>query len=390
MKALSGAESPTIRAGVKPEVIRALLYGTGILGLMESGKTQFLLFNINQRTFVRTWVNFRVLRAKLKFADVLAHYGVRLNCKGSQHHGPCPFPGHTGKRDANSFSANLEQGVFQCFGCGAKGNVLEFAVLMTGGDLRDGQAIRKVAVELQTRFLPEGTSSRADKPAQMPAPSSGGKAQMPIVVNAPLDFELKGLDTRHPYLVERRLSEETIAYFGLGVCSRGMLKGHLAVPLHDPAGKLIGYVGRPVAEDETIRKDRGYTFPQRREREGKILDFDRTALLYNCHRVAAPCEELVVVQWFSSVWWLHQCGFARTVALMGPECSEKQLQLITSCVKPAGRVVVMTDADEAGTKLAESLVPRLVRRCFVRLVELESGARPTDLTVEELSACLRT
>jgi len=59
------------------------------------------------------------------------------------------------------------------------------------------------------------------------------------IVNPPLDFELKGLDAEHPYLTCRGFAPETIGHFGLGVCLRGLLKGRVAVPLHDNAGRLI-------------------------------------------------------------------------------------------------------------------------------------------------------
>src|SRR6185312_16581405 len=99
------------------------------------------------------WVDFKALRAKLDFALVLEQYGVAVKSGGKQHHGFCPLPNHNGKRNSPSFSANLEKGIFQCFGCGAKGNVLDFAALMAHADPRDGEALRKVAVELQKQFF---------------------------------------------------------------------------------------------------------------------------------------------------------------------------------------------------------------------------------------------
>src|SRR6266851_482981 len=98
---------------------------------------------------MNTWINFKTLRAKLDFEQVLRHYGVELKRKGNQHHGFCPLPNHNGKKNSPSFSANLERGIFQCFGCGAKGNVLEFAALMKNVPLEDGNALRAVALELQ-------------------------------------------------------------------------------------------------------------------------------------------------------------------------------------------------------------------------------------------------
>jgi DNA primase len=46
--------------------------------------------------------------------------------------------------------------------------------------------------------------------------------------NPPPKFALK-LDPGHSYLKERGLSDETIESFGLGYCSRGLLKGRIAI-----------------------------------------------------------------------------------------------------------------------------------------------------------------
>src|SRR5258708_479350 len=40
------------------------------------------------------WVDFRELRAKLNFSEVLKHYHVELKVKGDQATGFCPLPGH--------------------------------------------------------------------------------------------------------------------------------------------------------------------------------------------------------------------------------------------------------------------------------------------------------
>ena len=53
-----------------------------------------------------TWIDFRALRESLDFAQVLAHYDVRLKTKGDQASGFCPLPTHDGKRRSASFSVN--------------------------------------------------------------------------------------------------------------------------------------------------------------------------------------------------------------------------------------------------------------------------------------------
>ena len=86
------------------------------------------------------WIDFKELRAKLRFAEVLQSYHIQVKVKGDRATGFCPLPchpKHDGKRHSPSFSANLTRGIFQCFGCGAKGNILDFITLLRGGDPND-------------------------------------------------------------------------------------------------------------------------------------------------------------------------------------------------------------------------------------------------------------
>ncbi len=154
----------------------------------------------------------------------------------------------------------------------------------------------------------------------------------------PLDFELKELDAEHPYLKDRGFTQATIDHFGLGFCSRGMLKNRIAVPLHDHAGKLVGYAGR-VVDDSKINEDNPrYRFPGSRERDGKIFEIRKTLFLYNGFRIKTPVNDLIVVMGFTSVWWLYQKQLPNVVGVMDSDYSERQAELIISSVKPAGHV----------------------------------------------------
>jgi len=335
------------------------------------------------------WVNFKELRAKLDFEKVLRHYGVEVKRKGNQHQGFCPLPNHNGKKNSPSFSANVERGIFQCFGCGAKGNVLEFAALMENTALENGAALRRVALELQNRFCPElcnapkPTSKIMEKKPDKVPPANDAL----VVVNAPLDFELKELDQDHPYLRGRGFTRNTIDHFALGFCSRGMLRNRVAIPLHDQKGRLVGYAGR-VVDDSKINEDNPrYRFPGKRERDGKVFEFRKTRFLYNGFRIKPPVDDLVVVEGFTSVWWIHQNGLPHVVAIMGVDCSERQAEIMVSLVKPGGRVWILPDGDDPGQRCAESLLLQISAHRSVRWVKLGQGCQPTDLTAEQLRTC---
>jgi DNA primase len=343
---------------------------------------------------MNTWINFKELRAWLDFESVLRHYGVEIKSKGTQHHGYCPLPNHNGKRNSPSFSANLQRGIFQCFGCGAKGNTVEFAAMMENVPVADGTAFRELAIRLQERFCPTLGNAPAksekrvkEKSAEKTPRKGSAEKEMPVIVNAPLDFELKGLDYEHPYLRGRKFTPETIQHFGLGFCSRGLLKDRIAIPLHNHQGKLVGYAGR-VVDDETITEENPrYRFPGERKAQGKIFGFRKTQFLYNGFRISEPLDELIAVESFTAVWWLHQNGFPNVIATMGADCSERQAELIVSHVKPTGRVWLMSDGDAAGERLAHSFLPKVSQHRFVRWVKLKEGNQPTDLSKEQLKHC---
>lgn len=341
---------------------------------------------------MHAWIDFRQLRQNLSFEAVLRHYGVEIKHKGkNQHLGFCPLPNHQGQKRSQSFSANLEKGVFQCFGCGAKGNLLEFAALMEEVDPSNGKELREVAINLQERFCPgltSGTSGQKPEPKQKKEAPVQPSENLPVLINAPLDFQLKDLDARHSYLLGRGFTLETIAHFGLGVASRGSLKGRVAIPLHDHEGKLVGYAGR-VVDDATIREDNPkYRFPSKRKRNGTLYEFHKSLFLYNAHQIKEPVDNLVVVEGFPSVWWLHQNGVPHVVATMGSDCSERQAELVAKLVKPDGRVWLFPDGDAAGEKFAQSFLLKAAQHRFTRWVKLGVNQQPTAFTAGELQKFL--
>jgi DNA primase len=338
---------------------------------------------------MNTWIDFKELRARLDFEQVLRRYGVEVKRKGGQHHGYCPLPDHKGKKNSPSFSANLERGVFHCFGCGATGNILEFAALMENVNPEDGSALRKVALKLKDEFCPDiGTKSSAKKTPVAKTPPSKAK-ELPVVVNQPLDFELKGLDRTHPYLASRGFSRDTIAQFGLGYCERGLLKDRIAIPLHDAAGRLVGYCGRVVDDKAISEENPRYRFPSKREKDERVFEFRKQAFVYNGYRITAPVDDLIVVEGFTSVWWLHQNGLPRVVAVMGADCSEKQGELIAALTKPTGRIWLMPDGNKAGLRCAQSLLTQISPYRFTRWVKLDGETQPTDLSANELKTCFK-
>lgn len=333
------------------------------------------------------WIDFKQLRAKLNFAEVLAHYRTTVKIKGDQAQGFCSLPTHVGIRNSPSFSVNLKRGIWQCFGCGAKGNLLDFAIRMENLSPDSTADVRTVALKLQGIFKIENTVVKPKAQAQQTEPLFAPVAAPPpppVKINEPLDFELKGLQLDHPYLTSRGFSTETIRYFGLGYCARGLMAGRVVIPLHDTHSRLVGYAGRLV-DDSAIGEDTPkYRFPSQRERNKVVYEFRKSHILYNAHRIKGTVDRLIVVEGFPSVWWLHQAGFQNSVALMGWSCSEEQAAIIRAVTSVTAHISLLTDGDEAGDRCAQCAFAALGQHRWVRWIRLADSRQPTDCRRDEL------
>lgn len=317
-----------------------------IRGLMEDGCFQ----TMNTSS---TWINLRELREQLRFTPVLAHYQVEVRGAGTQQKGPCPLPGHGADRSRATFSADLSRGIFHCFACKAKGNVLEFAARMEGVDPRDGKALRQVAQELYERLL-----QPCEAPTYGGSPSFSGKvspqrdAPRVIAVNDPLDFFLKALDQNHAYFKNAGLTAATVRHFELGVCYRGCLNGRVAVPIKNSSGHLIGYAGRVLDDREIAEGNPKYVYREGRGRNDVRHVVRRGNVLYNAFRLPGSVNELLVVELPEDVWWMKQAGFPQVVATFG-EIQDNQRLLIDGLVEPRGRIVVVSPGEGNTSRWAD-------------------------------------
>ncbi len=344
-----------------------------------------------------SWIDFRKLRESVSFKQVLAHYKIELRITGDKATGYCPLPTHKGERRSPSFSVELSKRIFQCFGCGAKGNLIDFVCYMEGKNPRNGADVHQIAMLIHQTFLetPATPPVKAPPPTKPSVPkpvSTATKAlpdpTIPVVINAPLDFELKELDPDHPYLLGRGFTAETINHFGLGFCNRGTFKGRVVIPLHDLKGRFLGYCGRITSDKLISPTCPKYKFPPPREHERAIHELRKSHFLYNGHRIKSPVQDLIVVEGFPSVWWLWQHGHTNTVSVMGAACSSEQAQLIIKHVAADGHVWVFTDDDEAGLRCGESLLSLIAPERFVRWLQPIHGTQPTDCNAEHLAELL--
>jgi len=83
------------------------------------------------------WVDFKKLKEEVGFALVLDKLGLleEMTLEGDEFVGFCSL--HESEKKKKSFYANGRKGIFHCFACGKKGNVLDFVRLYQGVSLKE-------------------------------------------------------------------------------------------------------------------------------------------------------------------------------------------------------------------------------------------------------------
>jgi DNA primase len=301
------------------------------------------------------WADFSAVKRAVSLEAVVRHYQIPgLRRHGAQLQGCCPI--HRGQRD-DSFRAHLTKNVFHCFACQARGNVLDFVAAM------EACTIREAVLRLQQWFgiHPPGLrldSAAADRKNRELVRKEEGR-------NLPLRFALTGVETNHPYLVQRGIDLPTAAEFGAGFYSGpGLMSGRIVIPIRNLRGELIAYAGRAV--DGRPPK---YKLP---------AGFHKALELFNLQRAVAPGgNTVIVVEGYFDCMRVHQAGFPRVVALMGCSLSGPQESALLHRFE---RIVLMLDGDAAGRKGSEAIAARLSGWCAVPVVRLPDGSQPDQLS----------
>ena len=341
----------------------------------------------------KQWIDFSTVREALDFHTVLSHYGIEPPSGSKQFKLHCPFH----EDNTPSCSINADKGIFKCFGCHTQGNVFEFVIHMEGGDpesKEDMYAGAQTAISIMGRSPDDFVKQTSGKSAKSAVSAAKKKksARSPSVTrkaaqaantdptedvkteprqNKPFGRELE-LEHEHPFLIERGIEPELAEAYGIGFCDAGIMKGRIAIPIHNLDGKVMAYAGRYASEGIPNGIDR-YRFPKR---------FLKSVELYNLHRaVELKKRYLVIVEGYWSAIRLNEAGIP-AAALMGTSLSASQAELVAR----AGfrYAILLLDGDEAGRKAAPEAAFVLSQHVYVRTMELPDGVKPDTVSEDFL------
>ena len=334
------------------------------------------------------FVNFKAVKAAITMEQVLEHYGILDQFKRGTDslNGPCPI--HKGS-NPTQFRISLSKNIWNCFSdCEHGGNVLDFIVKMEKVSIHAAalKAIEWFGLDAEAmsaegdKSEAAGLATPASKPALRPTTRTATSAPLSekVAPNTPLKFRLDKLERKHPYLTERGLSEETIIDFGIGFCSKGMMAGHIAIPIHNAKGEVMAYAGRFPVEEPPEGTPK-YKLPPGFRKSQELFNVDRA--------FKEPTDKpLLIVEGFFDCMKIHDHGYKKVVALMGSSMSPAQEELIRQHTSSQSHIIVILDENEAGIIGREDIVCRLSKFCFVRVHKFEQpDMEPEHLTDAELA-----
>jgi DNA primase len=335
------------------------------------------------------------LKSSIDIVKVIGEY-VRLKRVGAtgRYVGLCPF--HQEK--TGSFNVNQARQFYKCFGCGVGGDVLKFVQ------------------EIDGLTFPEALKTLAEKNG-IPMPKRNEFADADSKLRAAL-FEIHsiaarmfqenlrgpgGADARN-YLVKRGISPESIQTFELGYSDGSgqalvrelgekqftreqldasgivrrrddgsgyfdFFRGRLMFPIHNESGKVIGFGGRGMREQDQPKYLNSSETPI----------YKKTSVLYNLHRARnamRSSNRAVLVEGYMDVIGVYSAGVKDVVASCGTGFTVPQAGVIH---RHSDHVVVNFDPDKAGANASEKAIQILLDEgMHVRVLGLDGGLDPDE------------
>ncbi|MBW4440501.1 MAG: DNA primase [Plectolyngbya sp. WJT66-NPBG17] len=344
------------------------------------------------------------VKQRADIVDVVSEHVV-LKKQGKDFVGLCPF--HDDK--SPSFSVSPSKQFYYCFSCGAGGNTIKF--LMELGKRNFSEVVLELANKYQVPVQTLQAEDRQEFQRQQSV-----REQLYEILAITAKFYEHALQQSHGvdaliYLKrDRKLSPETIQHFQLGYAPAGWetlskylveqkrypvvlvekaglliprkngegyydrFRNRLMVPIHDSQGRVIGFGGRTLTDEQPKYLN---------SPETELFDKGKTLFgLDKAKSAIAKQDQAVVVEGYFDVIALHSAGITNAVASLGTALSIHQVKQLLRYTE-SKRIVFNFDADRAGMQAAERAIGEIANLAYqgevqLRILSIPDGKDPDD------------
>jgi len=310
--------------------------------------------------------NVEEIKKRLDIVEFIGQY-LQMKKAGINYSALCPFH----KEKTPSFMVSPERQSFKCFGCGEGGDVITFLMKMEGLTFPEALKVLGERVGVNVELKPKEELERAKT-----------KRDQIFKINLLAAKYFKAMLGAPPgaaalkYLKGRGLSREMIEKLKIGYApasdelekylskrfslSELALAGHperfryrIMFPIFDVLGQVIGFSGR-IFE---LALPKGVSAHPKYLNTPETPVFHKSRALYGINFAKAAIREqkrVVVVEGQMDVASSHEAGVSEVVASSGTALSSDHLRTIG---RYSPNVIFAFDEDEAGQKVAHSVVP---------------------------------
>ncbi len=313
---------------------------------------------------------------------------ITLKKRGANFLGLCPFHGEK----TPSFTVSPAKGIYKCFGCGKAGTSVNF--IMESQQLNYPEALKwlakKYGIEIVEREIsPEERAAQTEKEslyivmqyAQRYFSDNMNNSDMgksiglgyfiergfrPDIIEK---FQL-GYSSEDKYALSREAVKnsykpEYLVKTGLSILSNQHVEGtpitekdifdryqnRVMFPIHDTAGRVIGFGGRILGSDKKMAKY--INSPQ-------TDIYDKSKVLYGLWFAKKAIQEkdnVFLVEGYTDVISMHQSGIENVVASSGTSLTIEQIKAIH---RFTSNITVLYDGDSAGEKASVRAIDLLL------------------------------
>ena len=341
----------------------------------------------------------RILEAA-NIVDVISEY-VSLRKAGTSYKGLCPF--HDDRTP--SFSVSPAKGVYKCFSCGEAGNVVNF--IMKHDQMTYPEALKvlakKYGIEVKERELTTEEKQLENERESMFLVNEWAAKYFQNILHNHVDGKAIGLQ----YFRNRGFRDDIIEKFQLGFCLPGKqefanaalkagykaeflvktglcferengeladrFNGRVIFPWLNVSGKVIAFGGRLLDS-----RTKGISQKYVNSPGSEIYQKDHALYgIYQAKKAIAKFDLVYMVEGYTDVVSMHQCGIENVVANSGTALSVYQIKLIR---RFTSNIVLLYDGDEAGQHAALRGTDMLLSEGMnVKVLLLPDGKDPDEL-----------